>query len=198
MYSTIKIIIVIILVVFIIQQMLSNNSAKNTETPAYKILKKFENFEIREYPQLIMATTKLGDSYGKNSGNGFRTVASYIFGGNQTSEKISMTAPVIVEMSDTMKMSFIMPAAYTMDQLPQPNSSQVVLHEELSKIVAVIAYSGFSNDKKMEAYQSRLQQELQRNNLTPAGPFMYYGYNPPYQLTNRRNEIAVEVQWRKE
>jgi hypothetical protein len=47
----------------------------------------------------------------------------------------------------------------------------------------------------MEEYSIKLEEALNKNNLTAVGPFMYYGYNPPYQLTNRRNEIAVEVLW---
>lgn len=191
----IKITLLVVLLVLVFHQIISNTSTEKTEIPEYKILKKLNHIEIREYPALIMATTNLGSSYGENSGNGFRTVANYIFGGNETNEKISMTAPVVVEMSDTMKMSFIMPSQYKMEELPKPNNSNVNIHKEQEKIVAVIQYPGFSNDKKMEEYRLRLEQELKENNLSSKGSFMYFGYNPPYQLTNRRNEIAVEIEW---
>jgi hypothetical protein len=158
-------------------------------------LESYESIEIREYPELIMATTIMGIADGENSGNGFRTVAGYIFGGNESNEKISMTAPVVIEMADTMKMSFIMPSEYTMENLPEPDDTDVTIHTEPSKIVAVIQYGGFSNDRKLEEYSLKLKEALDRYNLTAIGPYIYYGYNPPYQMTNRRNEIAVEINW---
>lgn len=193
-----KIILTVILLVIIVQQIMSNVATNKTETPEYIVLKKYETIEIRQYPDLVLATTIMGNSYSDNSGNGFRTVAGYIFGGNERNEKISMTSPVMVEMSDTVKMSFVMPSKYEIGKLPKPNNSEVRLHEEKAKIVAVIKYRGFSNDSKMEKYRLKLQNELESNNLTPIGPFMFYGYNPPYQLINRRNEVAVEIEWTSE
>jgi hypothetical protein len=43
---------------------------------------------------------------------GFRRVASYIFGGNDKNESISMTAPVFMEMGNNTKMAFVMPKNY--------------------------------------------------------------------------------------
>lgn len=190
-----RIILMAILLLIIVLQIRSNVVTNKTENPAYIVLKKYEAIEIRQYPDLVLATTIIGNSYSDNSGNGFRTVAGYIFGGNESNDRISMTSPVIVEMSDTVKMSFIMPSKYDIKDLPKPNNSDIQLHKENTKIVAVIQYHGFSNDSKIEKYRLKLQSELELNNLTSIGPYMFYGYNPPYQLTNRRNEVAVEIKW---
>ena len=187
----------ITLIALLNQITMAKNSERKTETPKYEVINSFGSIEIREYPELIMATTTLGDSYSSNSGRGFSTVAGYIFGGNEENKKISMTAPVVVEMSDKMEMSFIMPSKYTMDQLPKPSDSRISVHEERSKILAVIRFKGFVNDKKMKEYKMRLKAELDKNNLTQIGEYMFFGYNPPYRLINRRNEIAVEIKWDK-
>ena len=140
---------------------LNNNAMAKTinqgiETPEYKIIKKFDRIEIRQYPDLVTASTIMGKSYSGNSGNGFRKVAGYIFGSNERNEKISMTSPVIVEMSDTMKMSFIMPSKYSLDDLPKPDNSSVSLQKQSPRTVAVIRYPGYNSDAKMEKYRQIL------------------------------------------
>jgi hypothetical protein len=35
--------------------------------------------------------------------------------------------------------------------------------------------------------------ELEKHNLTHTGKFSYLGYNPPFEVINRRNEVAVEL-----
>ncbi len=191
-----KTIIITMLLLFIVQQLWSARSTGRTETPDYTVIKTFDEVEIRNYPGLVLASTNMGaGTYSTESGNGFRTVAGYIFGSNETGEKISMTAPVMVEMNDTMPMSFIMPGGYTMENLPRPNSGKVYLHEAPSRTVAVIRYGGFSNEKRFEEHKDRLLELLNEQGIATKGPFMFFGYNPPYQLINRRNEVAVEIEW---
>ena len=42
---------------------------KGIETPNYKVIKTFGDVEIREYPQLILAQTKLGGKRYDSNGN---------------------------------------------------------------------------------------------------------------------------------
>jgi len=178
------------------QQLISAHYTAQTETPEYKVVANLGDVEIRSYPALVLASTDMGTgTYSSSSGKGFRTVAGYIFGGNDNGEKISMTSPVMVEMSDTMRMSFIMPADYSMQSLPQPNDPEVNLESSPARILAVIRYGGFSNDQRYESHRAYLESILKENNVQYKGPFLYFGYNPPYELVNRRNEVAVEVIW---
>jgi hypothetical protein len=186
--------VIIILVGIMIHQLISKVFAGNTETPEYTVVKKFDSVEIRHYPALVLASTQMGSgTYSENSGNGFRTVAGYIFGDNAAGEKISMTAPVMVEMDQPMQMSFIMPSAYSMEELPEPNNKQVYLHEASPKTLAVIRYGGFSNDDRFEEHKQKLIRVLEGADIKVTGEFMFFGYDPPYNLVNRRNEVAVEV-----
>jgi hypothetical protein len=59
--------------------------------------------------------------------------------------------------------------------------------------MAVIQFGGWASDEKIEKKKSELIQILKDNQITFEGPFLYMGYNPPYQLVNRRNELAVRV-----
>jgi len=172
-------------------------SFKNSdiETPDYKVVKTLGDVEIREYPKMIVAKTSLNSSSFENSGsNGFRTIAGYIFGGNQGNQKIAMTSPVVMNMGDSATMYFVMPKQYQKEQLPTPNSPNVRIVEEAPKTLAVIKYGGFSSDKDIKRYCKELEETLTQNSIQWKGGFMYMGYNAPWDVVNRRNEVAVEVQ----
>lgn len=164
------------------------------ETPNYKVIKTLGDVEIREYPQMIVAKTSLNSNSFENSGsNGFRTIAGYIFGSNQGNQKIAMTAPVVMNMGDSASMYFVMPKQYQKDQLPTPNSPEVKIVEEAPKTLAVFQYGGFSSDEKIKKHCKQLEETLKQNNIQWKGAFMYMGYNAPWDVVNRRNEVAVEV-----
>jgi len=168
---------------------------KGIETPNYKVIKKLGDVEIREYPNMILAQTKLGSKQYVSSGNnGFSTVAGYIFGGNQQKQKIAMTAPVIMNMSDTdASMSFVMPSQYELSDLPVPNSNAVSLVTQDSMTLAVLRFGGFSSDEKIAKYAQILTLVLQEKNIRTKGSLLYMGYNAPWDVINRRNEVAFQI-----
>ena len=172
---------------------------KDIEMPKYRVIKQLGEVEIREYPSLILAKTSLKKSdYDQEGSNGFRTVAGYIFGGNQSQQKIAMTAPVIMSMGDSASMSFVMPSEYNMQDLPTPSNNQVKLIQESPKILAAIRFGGYSSTEKIKKYAEQLYAELKKNNLETRGELLYMGYNAPWDVTNRRNEVAIElvkVEW---
>jgi len=169
---------------------------KNIETPNYTVLKKLGEVEIRQYPTMILAQTKLKSGrYDGNEDNGFRTVAGYIFGGNQTQQKIAMTAPVIMNMSDSnASMSFVMPSQYQMEELPTPNSNKVQITQQAPLVLAVIRFGGFASQNKIQEQADLLTQTLKENNIQIKGALLFMGYNAPWDVTGRRNEVAYEVE----
>jgi len=166
------------------------------ETPKYKLLSTIGKVEIRKYPKMITATTKLSSpQYDEDGSNGFRTVANYIFGGNSSNKKIAMTAPVIMNMGDSSTLSFVMPSEYELKDLPAPNTSNVTIKTESVKILAVLKYGGYSSDSKIQKYASELRSILVANKVQIIGPLLYMGYNAPWDVINRRNEVAFEISW---
>jgi hypothetical protein len=164
------------------------------ETPDYKVIKTIGNVEIRHYPKMIVAKTALANaSYKENSNQGFRTIAGYIFGGNEKEEKIAMTAPVVMQMGDSATMYFVMPRKYGMGQLPKPKDQKVQIVEETEKTLAVIRFGGYSNDQKIKTHCEELSAVLKKNGISTKGGFIYMGYNAPWDFINRRNEVAIEV-----
>ena len=186
--------VVIFIAVIILGLVMYSFTFKDIETPKYQVVKTFGKVEIRKYPNLILAQTKLGSSEYKSSGNnGFRTVANYIFGGNSKQQKIAMTTPVIMDMGDSASMSFVMPAEYEMDDLPKPASDQVKIRKQESKTLAVLRFGGYSDDEKIRKYAERLEEVLIENNIKVKSALLYMGYNAPWDVVNRRNEVAFEV-----
>ena len=171
-----------------------SKSVRDTEQRKYQVLKSFDNFEVRKYDAALFSSVNLNaDTYDKVSGTGFRTLAGYIFGGNESNEKIAMTSPVAMEIDDTSKMSFMVPAGMSMEDLPKPNNKQIYFEKQEEKIMAAISFGGWADDKKIEKYKLLLVSELEKNNLAHTGKFAYLGYNPPFEVVNRRNEIVVEL-----
>jgi len=153
-----------------------------------------DKYEIRSYPDLTVATTELErSSYSEMARTGFSRIASYIFGKNSSGKKISMTSPVKMDMSDSSSMSFYLPPEYLISELPVPDRSDVRIQVEPAKKVAVIQFSGWASKKVLESKFEELKTLLEEEQLKYEDSYSYLGYNPPYQLINRRNEVIVKL-----
>lgn len=170
-----------------------------TEQQKYSLVREYKGFEIRFYPSATIATINSdAKTYRDLSGPGFRKLAGYIFGGNEANKKISMTAPVQMDINDSVSsMSFVMPSEYTIENLPKPNDPNVIFKNTADEYVAVIRFGGYASDNDLKFYSEKLQNLLKENSITSYGNFRFYGYNPPYQIIDRRNEIVVTVEWKK-
>ena len=88
-------------VVLLLSQLFMAYKTSKIESPSYKVIKSFEDFEIRNYDAMVVAKTEIkSEAYEESSSSGFRTIANYIFGGNKENQQIAMTSPVIMEMGE--------------------------------------------------------------------------------------------------
>lgn len=174
-------------------------STNKTEHQKYSIIHKYKDFEIRFYPSATIATiNSSAKTYKDLAGPGFRKLAGYIFGGNEDNTKISMTSPVHIDVNDSVStMSFVMPSAYTKENLPKPNDPNVQIKNTADEYVAVIRFGGYASDKDLKFYSEKLQNLLKENGISSFGNYRFLGYNPPFQFIGRRNEIIVTVDWRE-
>ena len=174
----------------------STKEVKDIYQPEYKVLKSFSSFEIRRYEELYVASSTMkSQSYEESSSNGFRRVAGYIFGGNQSNQKIAMTSPVMMDMDESVTMSFVMPPEVTSENAPEPNDKRVVLTKRPSETLAVLRFGGWANDAKLKSKEQELIALLEKEQIEYFGSPIYMGYNPPYQLINRKNELAIRVRY---
>lgn len=167
--------------------------AQTIEEPDFSLIKMIGDVEIRSYQPVIQAVVALPDN--KHSSQGFRRLASFIFGGNDQGESIAMTAPVQETLFVAKpEMAFTMPAQYTMDDLPTPNDQRVELVEIAQRTVAAIAFSGWATSGKVERYSKKLRATLRKHGLAAIGDPMLNQYNPPWTPPfKRRNEIVLVI-----
>jgi hypothetical protein len=189
------IITVVLLIVFFILQGFISKSSSNTEQYSYTVLKEYSQFEVRKYEAALFTSVDLSaQNYKSNSGGGFRILANYIFGGNANGEQIAMTSPVVMNMdTSSQKMSFMVPKGYQLDSMPQPNDTNIYFEQKEGCTMAAVRFGGWANDKKIEKNKQKLIQLLEKQGLKHRGNFSYMGYNPPYEMLNRRNEVVVEL-----
>ena len=171
--------------------------ASSIETQKYRLVQSEKEYEIRHYPSAMMATIySSAKSYRQISTPGFRTLAGFIFGGNESNTKIAMTSPVHLDINDSVStMSFVMPSKYDEQSLPSPNDSRVKLEKSQAEYVAVLKFGGYANDEKIARYTEKLKMALEAKGISYSGNFRFLGYNPPYQFIGRKNEIIVSVNW---
>lgn len=185
----------IIILVFVVIQIFAVRGQSNIETYPYVVIKKYDAFEIRSYGASLFTSVKLSTrEYKDASSKGFSILAGYIFGGNDRNEKIAMTSPVAMSLEDSMTVMFMVPKKFTKETLPRPSQSQIVFREEPAKIVAAITFSGWANDEKIERYKNELKAALDAKGIAYTNRFYFLGYNPPYEVLNRKNEVIVELQ----
>jgi len=188
------IVIVVILIAFTFVQLYFIHLQRNIERYPYVVKKKFTRFEIRSYETTLFTSVKLSaKGYENSSSKGFSILAGYIFGNNERNEKISMTSPVSMSLEDSMTMMFMVPRKFNRNMLPKPNQSGIEFKEEPAKTVAAITFSGWANDTKIEKYKQNLKAALDAEGIKYSNRFYFFGYNAPYEVFNRKNEVVVEL-----
>lgn len=181
-----------------------------TPEPAYQVLQAQGLLEIRQYGPRLAAETEVAATEIDARGTGFRRLAGYIFGGNQSrtsiemtapvaqagSKMIAMTAPVVQDQADggIWRIRFFMPAGYTLQTLPQPNDPAVKLVEVPSETMGVYRYTGSTSPAATADANRELLQRLQGSGWVADGQPIAWFYDPPWTLPFlRRNETAVPV-----
>jgi hypothetical protein len=186
---------------------------RSEETPTYEVLLKDENKEIRAYASHVVAKTTVPGDYRKAQRDGFKILASYIFGGNTQKQSISMTAPVSQQANSTKEqiamtapvsqfreesgwtMTFTMPSQYQIETLPTPNDPRVVFDQIPAKLIASLQFTGGRGEKRNREKSEELKQWIQSKTKYRilSGPSSS-GYDPPWTLPFfRRNEVHFEI-----
>ena len=170
-------------------------ASTKTERQKYKLINKQKGYEIRYYPSATLATVhSTSSSYRTLAYSGFRKLAGFIFGGNETNTSIAMTSPVHMDINDSgSSMSFVLPSSYTGKNIPRPNDPGVIVEQTDSEYIAAIRFRGYASNRDIKKYSEKLGKLLEENGVDYFGNFRYLGYNPPYQFIGRRNEVIVSI-----
>ena len=187
------VIVSLVVVIVLITGIYTMTKAK-TETQKYEVLYTKENFEIRFYPEAILATVEMNGSYDNSRNSGFQVLAGYIFGGNEENTQIAMTSPVRMSGNEKLNtMSFVLPSEMEYEKLPEPNDKRVLLHKSKSMYTASVQFGGYANEAEIAKHREKLGEILKQLNIQHNSQFEFLGYNSPFDMINRRNEVQVEL-----
>ena len=180
------------------------------EEAAYTVVIKDEKFEIRDYAPHILAETFVEGDFEEAGNKAFNVLFGYISGDNRSREKLAMTAPVSQEpkgekikmtvpvgqrrVQESWAVSFMMPASYTLETLPEPDDPKVTLRQVPARRMAAVRYSGFWSEKNYLRYKLALESWIHEKGLTIVGDPIWARYNSPFTpWFMRRNEILIPV-----
>ena len=178
-----------------VAQALISQDTERTEQQPYEVLWKNSILEVRYYPEAVLVSVESKNTaYKSSSNNHFRALAGYIFGGNEREQSIAMTAPVHMKFDEEgSTMSFVMPSNMSLEDLPEANNKDLVFSESRAMYVVAIEFGGWANDDNIAKHATKLTSTLSELGVQIENEPWYMGYNPPYQMVNRRNEVAVEI-----
>lgn len=167
----------------------------HADEPAFTLIKKDGNYEIRQYPPLTIAEVKIAGNRIDAINKGFRELANYIFGGNKQNTKIAMTAPVIQIGNDQVwTVRFLMPATQSTSTLPIPNDQNISIRTLPTQKYIVICFSGPNTDKNIAKHYKALQEYTKEHNIKTNDEALLAFYNPPWiPPFMRRNEIMLSI-----
>jgi hypothetical protein len=194
-----------------VSSLLVVKSAMAIEKAKYSVLEKEDAFEIRQYDPQIVAETFVEGDLEKAGNEGFRRLYAYISGENTKKQSISMTAPVSQETGskkiamtapvkqekkdNRWRITFLMPAEYTLETLPEPNDTRVRLTEESGRLMVAVKYSGTWSEEGYEENKALLEEYIQKRGLIKTGAPVWARYDPPFMpWFLRRNEVLIPIE----
>eukprot|EP00884_Botryococcus_braunii_P014203 jgi/Botrbrau1/22784/Bobra.0132s0110.1 len=182
------------------RQLGNPQTTPDLETPTYRVLKKTAEYEIREYDPFLVAETSMPLGVGPASGDGFQTLASYLFGANNRNKAMEMTTPVINtvkqgEVNENMQFVMEKELGQAPDDLPAPRDNTVVRKKVDGGIVAASSFSGLPLDFEVVEKERRLRAALLLDGLKPEEGYRLARYNDPFTPPPiRRNEVLIKLE----
>lgn len=170
---------------------------RQTEQPDFALVSADEDFELRDYPALVVAEVSHSGSRERASGASFRRLAAYIFAQDRPAggEKIAMTSPVLQDETrpGQWRMRFVMPSQYTLETLP-PAPADITLTQMPARRMATIRFSGNGSGRDLALMEARLRDWITTQGMMPAGEAEYAFYDAPMVPGPlRRNEVLIPV-----
>ncbi|XP_051954915.1 heme-binding protein 2 [Xyrauchen texanus] len=156
------------------------------------------DYEVRTYHATNWVSTAVpGMEQDTALSTGFRRLFKYIQGTNEKKSKVEMTAPVSCMIDpgagpaceSTFTVSFYIPEEHQADP-PKPSDSEVFIENRKELTVFVRTYGGYANSENSQEEILKLMESLKKDGMKfKESPYYRAGYDSPFKLTNRRNEV---------
>jgi effector-binding domain-containing protein len=169
-----------------------------TEQQPYAVVRDFPGFQLRRYPDHLVAETRVTGSFEGAGNASFRRLVGYIGGRNAASRKVAMTAPVVQETEDEASgrfvVGFVMPADLDPAGAPDPTDPDVHQRVVPAQTAAALRFSGRWTQERYDEHARRLHAALEEAGLEVVGPARFARFDPPWTpWFLRRNEVVVPV-----
>lgn len=172
------------------------------ERVEYSVASRSRGVEFRDYPVIALATVR-----GMSDDEAFGLLFDYISGGNDSSSRIAMTAPVLSKtvvseelpmsapvVSSVGSFSFVMPSGRKASTLPVPKDKRIAVADVPERTVAVLRFRGRARPDQITTKEAELLGLLRHKRIRVVGRPFLMRYNPPFVPGFlRRNEVGVEV-----
>ncbi len=166
------------------------------ESAEYTVIQSVGPFEIREYPDLMMATTDMQFESQGDDGS-FMRLFRYISGANDDNQKVAMTTPVFMEAEDSDsqgQMGFVLPKKVAEQRIPEPSSENVQINKRAGGRFAVIRFAGRVNRESVASAEEELRKWMKDEGFVGTGDAESAGYDPPWTPGPlRRNEVLIRL-----
>ncbi|MEQ2191418.1 hypothetical protein XENOCAPTIV_028194, partial [Xenoophorus captivus] len=163
--------------------------------------KKMEYFRL-ELPRETLLSVEIvqelkGEGKAQRRINAVHVMDALILNG--TDAKVEMTAPVTCHVvpgagpacESQFTMSFYIPDELQANP-PEPSDPDVFMEDRKEFTAYVRTYGGFSNDNMKREELLKLLESLKKDGVEFVDkPYYTAGYDSPFKLTNRRNEVWV-------
>ena len=187
--------------------------ANAIEEPTFSVVQSHETWEVRQYAPSIEARVTVEAPWDDAVSAGFRVLAGYIFGGNQPSVSIDMTAPVAAQRdssgqdiamtapvaaqqadgnAEQWTVAFTMPSKWTLDTLPTPNDPSINLVQVAPRQVAALSFGMWATESRVAEKTAELKAALNAAGLKTSGQPVVAQYSPPWTPPPFRTN---EIQW---
>ena len=169
---------------------------KTVEKPRHKLLESDGQFEVREYPELLVAEATVAGERDYALDKGFGQLADYIFAKSRDGGKIPMTAPVISAGGGGANWvtRFVMPARFTRETLPQADPGIRIATIPARK-VAVVCFAGTADEADLAEREAQLKSWLGAKKLKTIGEPERGFYNSPFiPGPLRRTEVLIPIE----
>jgi len=166
-----------------------------TQQQPYDVVRVEDDFELRRYPQHVVAEVTVPGSFESAGSAGFRPLVSYIGGRNETNTGLAMTAPVIQQPTDDVHVvSFVLPDDVVGGDAPIPTDPSVRVRVVPEELAAVARFSGRWSESAYANRVLKLSESIRAAGLTVAGPARFARFDPPWTpWFMRRNEVVIPV-----
>lgn len=160
------------------------------ESAPYEVVRKDGNFELRDYPALMVVETAM-----TSGDEGFGRLFRFISGENEAEEKIAMTTPVFMGGDDTGRtMAFVLPAEFSLENSPQPKDESLRVRELPAGRFAVFGFSGGRKAALEAETLASLEAWMKEEGLAAVSSPIYGYFDPPWVPGfMRRNEVMLQT-----